>query len=152
MTNAPTDPAQGQQDQPRTPAEGRQFAPEMQQEARNDPRSQARAEQLKARFPDISDDEIELARTNVEQAATALAERSGQDFQEVKQAIQSTWNANQSAGTYEQGRGNAPSAAQLTDQGRRNDERRQSESEQPASKSKASKESAAAKKGKAAPQ
>ena len=50
----------------------------------------SREEQLKARFPEISDEEVELSRRNVDEAAQKISERTGRDFNEVRQSLQTT--------------------------------------------------------------
>ena len=47
-----------------------------------------RAEQIRARIPDVTDDELELAARNVDAAAVALAARTGRSFHEIRQSLQ----------------------------------------------------------------
>lgn len=67
----------------------------------NDPR----VDQWKARFGDITDDEVALASRDVDRAAAKIAERTGRDFSEVRAALQTT--TRQMGGHYDQGKGSA---------------------------------------------
>lgn len=131
MTNQDTKQAdKGKQNEAETNLDRGVTGQELRSDPSEDPRAQNRADQLRARFSDITDDEIELSRVNVDKAAVQIADRTGQDVHQVRQGLQTVSNVNQSSATFQQGEGSAPTAGELNEQSRQMGERRDQQNQE----------------------